>query len=106
MNQFPYINSYVNGIFAREKKRWDYILLRPVILFTYFFQRSISFPLKFIFHRFPLGFEAYAIDWCMTLGFKYLATQDAAELMLRHVQIEFKGRPAESIDCRARFAFL
>lgn len=88
MNQFPYINSYVNGVFAREKKRWDYILLRPVILFTYFFQRSISFPLKFVFHRFPLGFEAYAIDWWMTFGLKYLATHDAAELMLRHVQIE------------------
>lgn len=88
MNQFPYINSYVNGVFAREKDRWDYNLLRPVIIFTYFFQRSISFPLKFILHRFPLGFEAYAIDWWMTFGLKYLATHDAAELMLRHVQIE------------------
>jgi hypothetical protein len=88
MNRFPYINSYLNDIFAREKDRWDYNLLRPVILFTYFFQRSISFPLKFIFHRFPLGFEAYAIDWWMTWGLKYLATYDAAELMMRHVQIE------------------
>ncbi len=88
MNQFPYINSYVNEVFAREKKRWDYNLLRPLIIFTYFFQRTISFPLKFIFHRFPLGFEAYAIDWWMTWGLKYLATHDAAELMMRHVQIE------------------
>ncbi len=88
MNQFPYINSYVNEIFAREKSRWDYNLLRPVIIFSYFFQRTISFPLKFIFHRFPLGFESYAIDWWMTFGLKYLATHDAAELMLRHVQIE------------------
>lgn len=88
MNQFPYINSYVNGVFAREKKRWDFILLRPVIVFSYFFQRTISFPLKFIFHRFPLGFEAYAIDWWMTWGLKYLATHDAAELLMRHVQIE------------------
>jgi hypothetical protein len=88
MNQFPYINSYVNGVFAREKERWDYNLLRPVIIFSYFFQRTLSFPLKFIFHRFPLGFEAYAIDWWMTFGLKYLATHDAAELMLRHVQIE------------------
>lgn len=88
MNQFPYINPYVNEVFAREKKRWDYNLLRPVILFTYFFQRTISFPLKFIFHRYPLGFEAYAIDWWMTWGLKYLATHDAAELMMRHVQIE------------------
>ena len=88
MNQFPYINPYVNGVFAREKDRWDYQLLRPVIIFFYFFQRSISFPLKFIFHRIPFGFEAYAIDWWMTFGLKYLATYDAAELLLRHVQIE------------------
>lgn len=88
MNQFPYINSYVNEVFAREKNRWDYKLLRPLILFTYFFQRTIAFPLKFILHRFPLGFEAYAIDWWMTWGLKYLATHDAAELMMRHVQIE------------------
>lgn len=88
MNKFPYINSYVNGVFERERERWDYNLLRPVIIFSYFFQRTISFPLKFIFHRFPFGFEAYAIDWWMTFGLKYLATHDAAELMLRHVQIE------------------
>lgn len=88
MNQFPYINPYVNEIFAREKQRWDYVLLRPVIVFSYFFQRTISFPLKFIFHRFPLGFEAYLIDWWMTFGMKYLASHDAAELILRHVQIE------------------
>jgi hypothetical protein len=34
------------------------------------------------------AFEAYAIDWWMTWGLKYLATHDAAELMMRHVQIE------------------
>ncbi|MEX2175070.1 MAG: hypothetical protein WD872_11955 [Pirellulaceae bacterium] len=78
----------MNGVFAREKGRWDYNLLRPVIIFSYFFQRTISFPLKFIFHRFSLGFESYAIDWWMTWGLEYLATHDAAELMMRHVQIE------------------
>ena len=88
MKQFPYINAYVNEVFAREKLRWDFILLRPLIIFSYFFQRTISFPLKYVFHRFPLGFEAYAIDWWMTWGLKYLATHDAAELMMRHVQIE------------------
>jgi hypothetical protein len=88
MKQFPYINSYVNEVFARERERWDFVLLRPVIIFSYFFQRTISFPLKFILHRFPLGFEAYVIDWWMTWGLKYLATHDAAELMMRHVQIE------------------
>ncbi|MEW4563117.1 hypothetical protein AB1K70_11360 [Bremerella sp. JC770] len=88
MNQFPYITQYVNEVFAREKNRWDFIYLRPIIVFSYFFQRTISFPLKFIFHRFPLGFEAYLIDWWMTFGLKYVATQDAAELLMRHVQIE------------------
>jgi len=88
MNQFPYINPYVNEVFAHEKQRWDYILLRPVIIFSYFFQRTITFPLKFVLHRIPFGFEAYAIDWWMTWGLKYLATHEAAELMMRHVQIE------------------
>jgi len=46
------------------------------------------FPLKFVLHRVPLGFEGYVIDCCMALGVKYLAKTDAAELMLRHVQIE------------------
>jgi hypothetical protein len=88
MNQFPYITPYVNGVFACEKQRWDYIYLRPVILFSYFFQRTLTFPLKFLLHRFPLGFESYLIDWWMTFGLKWLATHDAAELILRHVQIE------------------
>lgn len=88
MNQFPYITDYVNEVFGREKSRWDFILLRPLIVFGYFFQRSIAFPLKFVFHRVPFGFEAYLIDWWMTWGLKYLATHDAAELFMRHVQIE------------------
>ncbi|PQO26583.1 hypothetical protein [Blastopirellula marina] len=88
MNQFPYITDYVNEIFAREKQRWDFKLLRPIIVFSYFFQRTLSFPLKFIFHRIPFGFEAYLIDWWMTWGLKYMATYDAAELLMRHVQIE------------------
>lgn len=88
MNQFPYITDYVNEIFARERNRWDFNYIRPLIVFSYFFQRTISFPLKFIFHRFPFGCEAYLIDWWMTFGLKYVATQDAAELLMRHVQIE------------------
>ncbi len=88
MYRFPYINRYVNDVFANEKQHWDYILLRPILLVIYFFLRTISFPIKFIFHRVPYGFEAYAIDWWMTFGMKYLARYDAAELMLRHVQIE------------------
>jgi hypothetical protein len=79
-----------------------------VILFSYFFQRTISFPFKFLLHRFPLGFEAYAIDWWLTWGLKYLATSDAAELVMRHVQIEpllyrhILGQPERSPESAAR----
>ena len=88
MERFPYINDEVNRVFAIEKSRWDYIFLRPIILVVYFFVRVLIFPFKFIFHRIPYGFEAYAIDWWMSFGMKYLARHDAAELMMRHVQIE------------------
>ena len=88
MNQFPYINDYVNRVFAAEKHQWDFILLRPLLLVFYFVLRSVSFPLKFVVHRVPYGFESYLIDKSMALGMKYLARHDAAELLLRHVQIE------------------
>lgn len=88
MHRFPYINEEVNQVFASEKSHWDYMILRPLILVAYFFVRIILFPLKFVFHRVPYGFEACAIDWWMSIGMKYLARHDAAELMLRHVQIE------------------
>ena len=88
MHQFPYITEYVNGVFAREQKQWDFILVRPLLLVLYFFVRFVSFPLKFVLHRWPFGFEAYLIDCCMAFGMKYLARPDAAELFMRHVQIE------------------
>ncbi len=88
MQRFPYITDYINDLFSREKTQWDFILLRPLLLVSYFFLRSISFPLKFVFHRVPYGFEAYLIDKSMALGMKYLARYEAAELLLRHVQIE------------------
>lgn len=88
MQRFPYITDYVNNVFSNEKARWDYILLRPLLLVFYFVLRTIAFPLKFVFHRRAYGFEAKCIDWTMSFGMKYLARYDAAELMLRHVQIE------------------
>lgn len=88
MQQFPYITEYVNGVFAREKQQWDFVFVRPLLLVAYFFVRLVSFPLKFVFHRVPFGFEAYLIDCCMAFGMKYLARPDAAELFMRHVQIE------------------
>jgi hypothetical protein len=88
MHRFPYLTEYVNRIFSEEKSHWDYIVIRPLLLVSYFFIRTISFPVKFVFHRIPYGFEAFCIDWSMSLGMKYLAKTDAAELMLRHVQIE------------------
>ncbi|PHS13747.1 MAG: hypothetical protein COA78_06570 [Blastopirellula sp.] len=88
MYRFPYITDYVNEVFAKEKTHWDFILLRPVLLVAYFFIRFILFPLKFVFHRVPYGFEAFFIDRSMAFGMKYLARHDAAELFVRHVQIE------------------
>ena len=88
VHTFPYITDHVNEVFAEEKKRWDYLLLRPLLLMTYFILRTVCFPLKFVLHRKPFGYEARLIDWTMSFGMKYLARYDAAELMLRHVQIE------------------
>ena len=88
MHRFPYINDEVNQVFSEEKEHWDFILLRPMLLVAYFFTRIVLFPLKFVLHRVPYGFEARTIDWWMSIGMKYLARHDAAELMLRHVQIE------------------
>lgn len=88
MERFPYITDYVNEVFSKEKKQWDYILVRPVLLVLYAMLRFISFPLKFVLRRWPLGFEGYCIDAFMAWGLKYLARHEAAELFLRHVQIE------------------
>ncbi len=86
--RFPYITDYVNDVFAGEAKQWDFIILRPILLVVYFFVRFISFPLQFVLHRWPWGFESRAIDFCMAVGMKYLARPEAAELFMRHVQIE------------------
>ncbi|MEQ8854851.1 hypothetical protein [Gimesia sp.] len=88
MQRFPYITDYMNDVFAKEKTQWDFILLRPLLIVFYFFLRFISFPIKFILRRNPLGFEGYLIDFWMAFGIKYLARHDAAEVFMRHVQIE------------------
>lgn len=88
MLAFPYMTDYVNDVFSREKKRLDYVLLRPPLLVFYFFLRIVVFPLKFLVHRRPYGFEARCIDAAMAFGFKYFASHDAAALLVRHVQIE------------------
>ena len=88
MHYLPYITDHVNEIFAKEKTQWDFILLRPPLLVFYFFLRFVSFPIKFVLRRRPLGFEGYLIDSCMAFGMKYLARPEAAELFMRHVQIE------------------
>lgn len=88
MHAFPYITDYVNQVFTTERQRLDYIVLRPLLLVFYFFLRLVVFPLKYIIHRVPYGFEARCIDAMMAIGMKYLASHDAAELLVRHVQIE------------------
>ncbi|MCB0323855.1 MAG: hypothetical protein KDD69_09790 [Bdellovibrionales bacterium] len=88
MKRFPYMTDYVNEVFEREKERWDYILLRPVLVVSYFFIRLVAFPIKFVLHRKPFGFEAKVIDTVLAFGIKYLASEDAIKLLVRHVQIE------------------
>ncbi|MDZ4819521.1 MAG: hypothetical protein SGJ20_11165 [Planctomycetota bacterium] len=88
MSRFPYITDYINDVFAKEQRQWDFILLRPLLLVAYFFLRVVIFPLQFVLHRRPFGCEAFLIDRSMAFGMKYLARHDAAELLLRHVQIE------------------
>jgi hypothetical protein len=88
MNSFPYMTDYVNRSFEKEKRRLDYIFLRPVLLVLYFFIRCIAFPIKFLIHRNPYGFESKCIDGILAFGMKYLASYDAVELVVRHVQIE------------------
>jgi hypothetical protein len=88
MLSFPYMTDYVNEVLSREKARADYLFLRPVLLVLYFFLKLVVFPLKFLVHRRPYGFEARCIDAVMAVGLKYLASHDAAELLIRHVQIE------------------
>lgn len=86
--QFPYITEYVNTIFENERTRWDFIFLRPLLIVFYFFLRIVIFPIKFLIHRTPWGFESYCIDFFLSLGTRYLASHEAAELFIRHVQIE------------------
>ncbi len=85
---FPYVTDYINEIFDKEKARFDYRFIRPIFTISYFFIRIILVPLKFIFHRRALGFERRIIDSIMAFGIKYLASREAIELLIRHVQIE------------------
>lgn len=88
MKQFPYITDYMNETFRKEKQRFDYIYIRPVLLVLYFFLRCVAFPFKFVFHRKPWGWEGYCIDSVLAFGLKRFASRDAVELVIRHVQIE------------------
>jgi hypothetical protein len=85
---YPYITDSINQLFNEERKRLDFILLRPILLVLYFFLRTILFPLQFLFHRRPFGYEARLIDRLMCFGIKYFGREDAVELIIRHVQIE------------------
>ena len=88
MKQFPYITDYMNETFRKEKQRFDYIFIRPILLILYFFLRCFAFPFKFLFHRKPWGWEGYCIDGVLAFGLKRFASYDAVELLIRHVQIE------------------
>jgi len=88
MKSFPYATDYINNVFTKEEQRLDYIFLRPPLLVFYFFLRCIVFPIKYLIHRRPYGFESRCIDGFLAFGMKYFASYDAVELVVRHVQIE------------------
>lgn len=88
MMRFPYMTDYVNELFEQERRRWDFHLLRPIMVFGYFFLRCVVFPLKFVLHRVPYGFEGFLIDRSLGFGMKYFARREAVELLVRHLQIE------------------
>ena len=88
MQNFPYVTDYVNQIFDKEKARFDYRFIRPFFTISYFFLRIVLVPLKFLFHRSAWGFEKRLIDSSLAFGIKYLASYEALELLIRHVQIE------------------
>ena len=88
MNKYPYIPKDMNDLFKEEKLRIDYLFLRPILLVVYFFVRIVIFPIKFLIHRRPFGFEGRSIDFLLAFGLKYLASHQAAELLIRHIQIE------------------
>jgi hypothetical protein len=88
MQSFPYITDYINELFDKEKERFDYKFIRPIFTISFFFLRIVLVPLKFLFHRSAWGFEKKIIDSVLAIGIKYFASQQALELLIRHVQIE------------------
>ena len=88
MQSFPYVTDYINQIFDKEKRRFDYRFIRPILTISYFFLRIVLVPLKFLFHRRAWGYERRMIDSVLAFGIKYFASREALELLIRHVQIE------------------
>jgi hypothetical protein len=88
MQSFPYVTDYINEIFDKEKARFDYRFMRPLLTISFFFLRLVLVPIKFVFHRSAWGFEEKLIDGALSFGIKYLASREALELLIRHVQIE------------------
>ena len=88
MQRFPYVTDYVNEVFDKEKTRFDYRFIRPILTNLFFLLRIVVIPLKFLLHRRALGFEKRIIDRIIAFGIKYLASRDALQIFIRHVQIE------------------
>jgi len=88
MQSFPYVTDYINKIFDKEKARFDYRFIRPILTISFFFLRLVLVPFKFLFHRRAWGFEKRLIDGVLAFGIKYFASHEALELLIRHVQIE------------------
>jgi hypothetical protein len=68
MRELPYATKYINEVFGREEKRLDYQFLRPLLLVLSFLLRCIVFPVKYVVHRRPYGFESRCIDSVLAFG--------------------------------------
>jgi hypothetical protein len=88
MQNFPYATDYINDLFDKEQARFDYRFIRPIFTISFFFIRLVLVPFKFIFHRNAWGFEKKIIDSVLAFGIKYLASDDALELLIWHVLME------------------
>ena len=88
MQNFPFITDYINEIFDKERARFDYKFIRPILTISFFFLRLVLVPFKFLFHRHAWGFEKKIIDGALAFGIKHFASQAALKLLIRHVQIE------------------
>jgi hypothetical protein len=54
---FPYVTDYLDELLHKEKERFNYRFIRPLLTLSHFFLRIVLVPLKFLFHRWDTRFD-------------------------------------------------